>query len=337
MTGVGSPCARARCSPRSSPSTAVAGRRHRDHRRGLHPRPAERRSTTPEGCCCSRWPCSAPCSSTRCCSATARADGAARADDGRVDLAPPGMRAHAARGPPGGPEAQRRLQPHARPPRGGAPRGGRAVLRAQEQERSRIAQDLHDEVNQALTGDPAAARRRREGRAARRCAPSCRRPSGSPTRRWRSCSTLARQLRPTALDDHGLIPALASQVEDFSQRTGIARDFPRHGEVPRAVRRGAARHLPRHAGEPVQHRPARARQARDVRAVVRRPHDAARSPTTATASTPAVSRATAAARTPGGLGLSGMRERALLVGRQPRHLLRARRGDHDRTDHGSAS
>src|SRR5215212_11499087 len=28
----------------------------------------------------------------------------------------------------------------------------RAVLRAQEQERSRIAQDLHDEVNQALTG-----------------------------------------------------------------------------------------------------------------------------------------------------------------------------------------
>ena len=29
---------------------------------------------------------------------------------------------------------------------------GRAVLRGQEQERSRIAQDLHDEVNQALTG-----------------------------------------------------------------------------------------------------------------------------------------------------------------------------------------
>src|ERR1044071_1837043 len=29
--------------------------------------------------------------------------------------------------------------------------GGRAVLRAQEKERGRIAQDLHDEVNQALT------------------------------------------------------------------------------------------------------------------------------------------------------------------------------------------
>ena len=41
---------------------------------------------------------------------------------------------------------------------------------------------------------------------------------------------LARQLRPTALDDHGLIPALASQVEDFSQRTKIdARSAPRRG------------------------------------------------------------------------------------------------------------
>src|SRR5436853_126731 len=28
---------------------------------------------------------------------------------------------------------------------------GRAVLRAQEEERARVAQDLHDEVNQALT------------------------------------------------------------------------------------------------------------------------------------------------------------------------------------------
>ena len=43
---------------------------------------------------------------------------------------------------------------------------------------------------------------------------------------------LARQLRPTALDDHGLIPALASQVEDFAQRTGIDARFSRHGDMP---------------------------------------------------------------------------------------------------------
>jgi two-component system, NarL family, sensor histidine kinase UhpB len=44
--------------------------------------------------------------------------------------------------------------------------------------------------------------------------------------------TLARQLRPTALDDHGLVPALASQVAHFSERTGIRARFQRSGPVP---------------------------------------------------------------------------------------------------------
>ena len=43
---------------------------------------------------------------------------------------------------------------------------------------------------------------------------------------------LARQLRPTALDDHGLVAALASQVTDFADRTGIRAQFSRHGQVP---------------------------------------------------------------------------------------------------------
>ena len=43
---------------------------------------------------------------------------------------------------------------------------------------------------------------------------------------------LARQLRPTALDDHGLVPALASQVADFGERTGIRTTFHRHGAPP---------------------------------------------------------------------------------------------------------
>ena len=43
---------------------------------------------------------------------------------------------------------------------------------------------------------------------------------------------LARQLRPTALDDHGLVPALTSQVADFGERTGIRSTFRRHGAVP---------------------------------------------------------------------------------------------------------
>src|ERR671917_377459 len=108
---------------------------------------------------------------------------------------------------------------------------GRAVLRAQEQERSRIAQDLHDEVNQALTGILL----RLE--ATMSDAPHALRPELQETKRLANQAMeellhLARQLRPTALDDHGLIAALASQVEDFSDRTGIRATFRRHGSIP---------------------------------------------------------------------------------------------------------
>ena len=202
------------------------------------------------------------------------------------------------------------------PPRGRARAAGRAVLRAQEQERPRIAQDLHDEVNQALTGILL----RLE--ATTQDAPPALRPELHETKRladqaMEELLQLARELRPTALDDHGLIPALASQVEDFAQRTGIDARFSRHGDVPVADRRGAARDLPRHAGEPVQHRPARGRHAGARRALLRRPHDPARSPTTARGFDPGPGSAGRNGRPRGrlgGLGLTGMRERALLVG-----------------------
>jgi two-component system, NarL family, sensor histidine kinase UhpB len=108
---------------------------------------------------------------------------------------------------------------------------GRAVLRAQEVERSRIAQDLHDEVNQALTaillrlsatiGDapPALQEELRETQAL-------------ATQAMEELLHLARELRPTALDDHGLVPALTSQVAAFGERTGIRSTFHRHGDLP---------------------------------------------------------------------------------------------------------
>jgi two-component system sensor histidine kinase UhpB len=109
---------------------------------------------------------------------------------------------------------------------------GRAVLRAQEVERSRIAQDLHDEVNQALTAillrlsatiqtaPPGLQEELRESQAL-------------VTQAMEELLHLARQLRPTALDDHGLVPALASQVANFGDRTGIRANFRRHGAVPK--------------------------------------------------------------------------------------------------------
>jgi two-component system sensor histidine kinase UhpB len=45
--------------------------------------------------------------------------------------------------------------------------------------------------------------------------------------------TLARQLRPAVLDDHGLVPALHSQVRDFGDQTGVRTSFNARGTVPR--------------------------------------------------------------------------------------------------------
>src|SRR3954454_15783909 len=109
--------------------------------------------------------------------------------------------------------------------------GGRAVIRAQEEERARIAQDLHDEVNQALT-----AILLRLQAAGHDVPPGLRSELKEiqtlATRAMEELLTLARTLRPTALDDHGLVPALASQVADFGERTGIRSSFHRHGDTP---------------------------------------------------------------------------------------------------------
>jgi two-component system sensor histidine kinase UhpB len=91
-------------------------------------------------------------------------------------------------------------------------RAGSAALRAQEEERARVARDLHDEVNQSLTG----LLLRLE--AVREAAPPGLEPEIAETRAlasqaMRELLSLARQLRPTALDDLGLAAAIAGQVE----------------------------------------------------------------------------------------------------------------------------
>ena len=40
---------------------------------------------------------------------------------------------------------------------------------------------------------------------------------------------LARQLRPTALDDHGLVPAIEAQLRGFGERAGIKARLTTHG------------------------------------------------------------------------------------------------------------
>ena len=184
--------------------------------------------------------------------------------------------------------------------------GARAVLRAQEQERQRIAQDLHDEVNQALT----AITLRLEASA--QDAPPALEKELRETKRLANQAmdellTIARELRPTALDDHGLLPALRQQVRDFSERTGIHADFRRRGDVPPLsddqqlviyrVTQESLSNVAQHAGAHAVEV-----ELSFVGRTVLRIADDGRGVNGG------------GDRRNGGLGLSGMRERALLVG-----------------------
>lgn len=95
-------------------------------------------------------------------------------------------------------------------------RAGSAALHAQEEERARVARDLHDEVNQSLTG----LLLRLE--AAREAAPPELEDELAETKALANQAmtellSLARQLRPTALDDLGLAAAIGGQVEQLGR------------------------------------------------------------------------------------------------------------------------
>jgi two-component system sensor histidine kinase UhpB len=108
-------------------------------------------------------------------------------------------------------------------------RSGRLALRAQEEERRRLARDLHDEVNQALTAILLRLQ------AVYQDAPPGVADELAEVKRLVNQAMdellrLARELRPTALDDHGLYSAIESQARRFSNQTGIATDLRTHGE-----------------------------------------------------------------------------------------------------------
>jgi two-component system sensor histidine kinase UhpB len=109
-------------------------------------------------------------------------------------------------------------------------RAGRQAIRAQERERRRIAQDLHDEVNQALTAISLRlqATIERAPLELRRELQETKRLSGQAMDELLS---LAHALRPAVLDDHGLVPALHSQVQDFCEQTRIDATFTLSGPL----------------------------------------------------------------------------------------------------------
>jgi two-component system sensor histidine kinase UhpB len=184
-------------------------------------------------------------------------------------------------------------------------RAGSAALAAQEEERARVARDLHDEVNQSLTG----LLLRLE--AAREAAPPQLEAELAETKAlanqaMRELLSLARQLRPTALDDLGLAAAVAGQVEQLAQgeleaEFNVEGDFSELDDdaqlVVYRVAQEALSNAGRHSG------------AGRVEVRLRRREDGG-----VQLEVSDDGRGFAFEESERGLGIGGMRERALLIG-----------------------
>jgi len=182
-------------------------------------------------------------------------------------------------------------------------RAGSAALHAQEEERARVARDLHDEVNQSLTG----LLLRLE--AAREAAPPELEPEIAETKAlanqaMRELLSLARQLRPTALDDLGLAAAIAGLVErleegEIAGTVEVDGDFFDLGDDAQLVVYRVAQEALSNA----------ARHADAAHVAVKLRRDAGGVELTIADD----GRGFAFAESESGLGIGGMRERALLV------------------------
>jgi two-component system sensor histidine kinase UhpB len=184
-------------------------------------------------------------------------------------------------------------------------RSASAALEAQEQERARVARDLHDEVNQSLTGlvlRLEAVRSKSPPELAAELAET----RALANQAMEELVALARQLRPTALDDLGLKAALAGTAEELGRQTGIATSFGASGEF--ADLPGDAQLVLYRVGQEALANAARHSGAGSI--VVRLAREQQRVELTVSDDGRGFSFDEAGE----GLGLEGMRERALLVG-----------------------
>jgi two-component system sensor histidine kinase UhpB len=180
----------------------------------------------------------------------------------------------------------------------------RAALAAQERERLRVARELHDEIGQSLTAVTLKAERAADNTAAdpaaepRRIADDIR-SSLDEVRR------IARELRPEALDDLGLVNALITLCSRVSREGGVPIERKLEGGLPQLdrdlelvvyrVAQEALTNVIRHAEAT---RATVSLKADDAAVVLRVRDDGRGLPTELPKNT---------------AGLGGMRERALLV------------------------
>ncbi len=101
-----------------------------------------------------------------------------------------------------------------------------SIIRAQEEERKRVARELHDETSQVLAslvlglegleGEPCLSDEARDRSAHLRAVAS---------RAMEGVHQLSLELRPSALDDAGLVPGITRYLKEYAQRHGQEVDF----------------------------------------------------------------------------------------------------------------
>ena len=141
----------------------------------------------------------------------------------------------------------------------------RRVVAAQELERRRLARELHDETGQALTSILLGLRSLEDALGdwldgTRRARPS-RDLRELAVQTLQDVRRLAVELRPKALDDFGLVPALERLAETWREQTGIEVDFVARLGDEQLPERDRDRALPDRAGGADERRQARARHA----------------------------------------------------------------------------
>jgi two-component system, NarL family, sensor histidine kinase UhpB len=99
------------------------------------------------------------------------------------------------------------------------------VMDAQEEERRRISRELHDDTAQTLTSLLLYAKALEQGDAPPGVREALAELREEVARSLEGVRRLARELRPSALDDLGLVAALEGYTHDFSRRTGIELRF----------------------------------------------------------------------------------------------------------------
>jgi signal transduction histidine kinase len=97
----------------------------------------------------------------------------------------------------------------------------RRVISAQELERRRLARELHDETGQALTSILLGLKSIEEARDGGDVHQAAEQLRELVVGTLQDVRRLAVELRPKALDDFGLVPALERLVENFSEQTGM--------------------------------------------------------------------------------------------------------------------